>query len=192
MFDVGNVIIDADHVIAFKILEGFGVKPENAKLFLSNSEYLEFSRGRINEQEFYNLLVEKYLKVPLTYDQVVYAHNQHIYALNKGVKKVLDSLSRPALAFATDTNPWQTTRERELIDLRKYTDKIFRSHEINMLKIDKGLFPYIIKNLRAEPSEILLIDNSIENIEAGRSCGLLTLQFKTVKQLKSRLRRLKF
>ena len=192
LFDVGNVIIDADHAITFKILEGFGVKPENAKLFYSNPQYQEFSRGRINEKEFYSLLIETYLKFSLTYDQVVYAHNQHIYALNKEVKKILDSLSRATLAFATDTNPWQTVRERELIDLRKYTDKIFRSHEIHMLKIDNGLFPYIINNLKEKPSEILLIDDSSEKIEVGKSYGLSTLQFKTAKQLESQLRRLQF
>lgn len=40
LFDVGNVIIDADHAITFKILQEYGVDPDRARLFYANDDYL--------------------------------------------------------------------------------------------------------------------------------------------------------
>ena len=190
LFDVGNVMIEADHAITYKILEDFGVHSSNAEQFYSNTEYLEFNRGNISANDFYRILIEKYLKYSLTYEQVVWAHNQHIYAVSQDVEEILQTLSRHRISFTTDTNEWQTERERELIDLRKYSDSIFRSHEIHMLKIDQGLFPYLLKKLDAKAEEILFIDDSIEKVKIAENYGLLTLLFKDAAQLSNSLKNL--
>ena len=187
LFDVGNVIVDADHAITYKILGDFGVALNKAKLFYSNDEYLEFSRGRISADAFYQALTEKYLEFPLNYEQVVYAHNQHMYAANKEVEKIIGKMSSYKIGFVTDTNEWQTARERELVDLRKYSNIIFRSHELHMLKIDNGFFSYLASQLNERPENLLLIDDSPEKIALAEILGFHTITFKNPLQLSQAL-----
>ena len=183
IFDVGNVILKANHEITFKILRDLGVSEKRIKTFFKNKDYQEFSRGNINNKKFYQTLVEKYLQHNLSYDQIVNAHNQHIYEVDEEVIKLFQKLSPSKLVFLTDTNTWQTDREKELINLLSYSDTIFRSHKMHMLKIDKNCFPHIINQLKCNPHQILLIDDSIEKIKAAQKYGLKTIQFKNPKQL---------
>ena len=192
VFDVGNVIVLADHAITHKILQDYGVPEDRAKLFFENEEYREFGRGRIDGNAFCKALIGKYFKTQLTFEQIVDAHNQHIYAVDEEVVKVLKRLkksNRHSLAFLTDTNEWQNERVRILIDLREYSDKIFRSNDIHMLKTDNGCFPYVRRELKAEPHEILLVDDSLEKILKAQEGGWQTLQFLNSEQLATDLKR---
>lgn len=187
LFDVGNVIVNADHAITYKMLEEYGVDPDRAKLFYANDDYLEFSRGKISGRNFYDLLVTKYLNLPLSYEQVVDAHNQHMFAVNKKVKDVLAKLPPGKIAFVTDTNEWQTARERQLIDLTRYSSLIFRSHKIHMLKTDEGFFRYLAQQLQKEPGNLLLIDDSPEKVGLAEASGFSTIIFKDADQLSQAL-----
>jgi len=183
IFDVGNVIIKSDQNITFSMLKDYGVPNNAARKFFDNYEYREFSRGNISARIFYDTLIQKHLGVHLKYEHIVDAHNKHLTGVIHKVVEMLSKLPREKLVFLTDTNEWQTTRERQLIDLSHYSDIIFRSHEIHMLKIDDGLFPYIIKKLNVKPEEIILIDDSIEKIEIAQKHGLRTHQFIDPSQL---------
>lgn len=192
LFDIGNVVVEADHAITHKILEEYGVARANAETFYSNNEYLEFSRGNLDHHAFYQILIDKYLKFHLDYKQVVNAHNLHIYKVNQDVERILQKLSSYQIAFATDTNQWQTERVRELIDLSNYSDRIFESHKIHMLKSDEGIFQYIAKSLNVGVERILLVDDSPHKIKAAKHSGLQTLLFKNATQLSLELRRQQF
>ena len=191
IFDVGNVIIQADHAITHKILQGYGVPKGRAEKFYKAPEYKEFCRGEITGKDFYSALVKKYLKFGLTYGQVVYAHNQHIYAADKNAIEIIKKLSKFDIAFLTDTNKWQTQRERELVDISVFSKTIFRSHETHMLKTDPGLFPYIIKKLKAKPADMLLIDDSPEKVKKAEQNGLRTICFESPNQLEKELKKQK-
>lgn len=118
---------------------------------------------------------------------MVDAHNQHIYGVNKKVEDILAKLSPNQLAFVTDTNEWQTARERELVDLKQYSGLIFRSHEIHMLKTDDGFFPYLAQQLQREPRNLLLVDDSPEKIRLAEASGFSTITFKDANQLSQAL-----
>ena len=188
IFDVGNVIIKADDAITHRILSGYGVPRDRVKTFFENDEYKEFSRGNINGEEFYRALINRYLRFRLTYTQVVHAHNEHMYGVDSDVVDVIKKLlPNHRIVFLTDTNEWQTERERELIDLRNYSDFIFRSNEMHMLKSDDGTFPYVLAQLKVDPNEVLVVDDSPEKIRKASHYGLNTLQFKSSKQLTTAL-----
>ena len=183
IFDVGNVIVNANHAVTHRILQGYGVPEDRAKLFFQYEEYKEFSRGKINEQQFYDALINKYLQTQLTFEQVVHAHDEHLYGINKEVVEVIKRIPAQNVAFLTDTNAWQTQRERNLIDLRRYSDKIYRSHEIHMLKIDDGCFPYVRDQLEVKPDELLLVDDSLEKMVKAQEDGWQAIQFQNSEQL---------
>jgi HAD superfamily hydrolase (TIGR01509 family) len=190
LFDIGNVVIDADEAITCKLLRDLGVPKERARLFFSNNDYLEFSRGNISGQDFYRALVNEHLKTPLTYEQVVNAHNQHIYGINKGVLQIVQNLPKERVSFATDTNEWQTAKEKELINLRDYGKYIFRSHELHKLKVDDGFYNEVLKSFGVNSIEILLIDDSPEKVNAAKALGLQGLVYKNPTQLNESLDKL--
>jgi glucose-1-phosphatase len=184
LFDVGNVIIQADHAVTHDLLESLGVAPYNARYFYESEEYGAFSRGHLTARQFHQRLVTTYFHVPLSYHELERTHHQHIFCVDPGVVEVLNELTSVRLGFLTDTNEWQTDRERELIRLENYGSDIFRSHEMSMLKVDPGTFPRVVAELGAEASEVLLIDDSPEKIAKAKVYGLQTLLFKDSQQLR--------
>ncbi|MCA9352359.1 hypothetical protein KC866_03130 [Patescibacteria group bacterium] len=182
IFDIGGVILKADHKITFKTLSNLGVEESRAKMFFKNDDYRDFSRGLITGREFYRALVDRHLQCNLSYNDVVDAHNKHIYAIDKDVLRVVGSLNNKII-FLTDTNEWQNKREKELVDLARYSDAFFRSNEIGMLKIDSTCFPYVISKLKEQPDNILLIDDSIEKIDEARKNKIRTIHFTDVQDL---------
>jgi HAD superfamily hydrolase (TIGR01509 family) len=187
VFDVGNVVVKADHAICHMYLEARGVHPDNAENFFKNQDYREFSRGNISAVEFHEALVRKYLKCPLPYDNVVAAHDAHIYGVEQGVIGILSSLKQGRLAFLTDTNPWQMRRVGELVDLEQYTDRIFCSHEMHKIKTDPGCFHYVAAQLMSNPEKILLVDDSSEKVEAARKSCWQAIKFEYCAQLEKEL-----
>ncbi len=183
LFDVGNVIVKADLEITHRMLQDYGVPGNNAQLFFRNSEYTQFGRGIITGEEFYKFLIEKYLAAQLSYDQVKNAHNSHLYEIDPDVVALVERIPRNQLAFATNTNNWQTQREKQLIDLRRYSDWIFRSDELGMLKTDKGYFSHITHQLPVKAGEIILVDDNLENIMKAKKCGLKTVHFSDAENL---------
>ncbi len=190
LFDVGNVVIQVDHSITNQVLEAYDVPKENMRLFFENGAYRAFSRGLITGENFYQTLIDQYLKYPLTYSQVVNAHNSHIYGVDKGVLKILSGLQKTMIAFVTDTNQWQTDREKQLVDLTEYSSIIFRSHISHKLKTDSDCFPFIIKKLDIKPKDILLVDDSLENLDSARTSGIRGLQFTGAEKLREELEKL--
>lgn len=183
IFDVGKVVTLGDENLCYRVLTNYGVLPINTEGIFSCGEYYEFLRGKISAHKFYTTLIHKYLCRPLSYNQVSNAFKQALYAINEGVVKILSCLDRNNLAFLTDTNIWQEEKLSELIDLRQFSDRIFKSHEIHMVKTDDGCFSYVLNQLGVDPKDALLIDDSNEKIQIAAQHGLQTLQFIDSEQL---------
>lgn len=185
-FDVGNVIVKANHNITKKYLESLGVSKENSKNFFNNEDYYDFSRGKISGKEFYERLVSKHLKFDLSYEQIVSAHDMHLYDIDKDVMKIIKkiySMKKYELGIITDTNIWQTRKEKELVDLSKYCKYIFRSHEMEMKKVDDGFFEKVLDELNVKGSEILFIDDLEVNLKKAKEVGIKTVLFKNGEKL---------
>ena len=188
--DVGNVIITADQNITSRLLMALGVDERNAETFFSNKEYAAFSRGRIRSDEFCQALTNDYLKVQLPCDTLRDAHDKHITGVDWDVLAVLDKIRGIPLIFLTNTNVWQTERERELVDLTKYSGTIIRSHEIHALKIDGDYYSILEKTTGLRPDRLILIDDNLQIIERAKQHGLRTIQFTSAKQLLASLQKL--
>ena len=190
LFDVGNVIIRATHEITHAILRDYGVPYATAIRFYANDDYPEFSRGRLTATEFGERARAR-MNGALSVPQIYCAHNAHLYDEDEGVVVILDALQSRGvpLAFATDTNQWQTDRERELIDLRTY-GRAFRSNELGALKADGGAFAHIVAEIDVHPSHILFVDDSPEKIERAAALGMVTHRFTSATTLRQELARL--
>lgn len=191
LFDVGNVVIRATHAITWAILEDWGLAPEVARRFFANEDYADFARGRLDGNQFAQRLMEVHLRIDFpSYLELRVAHDAHMYDVDRGTIGVLDSLRAReiSLAFATDTNPWQTLREAQLVDLRKY-GRVFRSHDLGALKADGGVFERILAELGEEPSRVLFVDDSPEKVERAAALGMVTHRFTSAATLRQELTR---
>ena len=99
IFDIGKVIALGDERPAFDLLQYFGVKPENTKETFLSADYYKFLRGQVNPWEFYNILVDKYFKYPLSYEQVILAFKIGMFGIDHDVVKILSQLERNRIAF---------------------------------------------------------------------------------------------
>ena len=192
IFDIGKVIALGDERPAFDLLQYFGVKLENIKETFLNADYYKFLRGQINAWEFYNILVTKYFKYPLSYEQVVLAFKIGMFGIDHDVIRILSQLERNRIAFLTDTHVWHEEKLAELINLKLYSDHIFMSHKMGLVKIDSDCFTYVIRQLNINPCNALLIDDSLEKVEMAQRYGLQTLQFRNADQLSSHLRNIRW
>lgn len=194
-WDVGNVLVEADSTIGHRVLESYGVSQENAQTFYTNPDYFEFCRGNIDGNEFYKALVERHLKYPLTFNQVYQAHSDAIYGVDQNVKAILETMvrQRRRIVFVTDTNDWQMERIPQLgLRLEHYTNEIYSSNRIHMLKDDEEFFPFVQERLRVKNGkDILLIDDSASKIAKAAKHGWSTTRFIGAKHLEEVLHRLK-
>lgn len=177
VFDIGNVVITADHALTFHALEQDGVLPQNARRFFQNQAYKEFSRGRCSADHFYQALVATYLQTPLTYEQVVVAHDCHMFGVDSAVLDLIAQLPPSSVQFLTDTNEWQTAREQSLVDLRRYAQQIIRSHETHYLKSTPRCFAALLEHWQRPAQEILLVDDNPQIITLAQQHGLTTHLF---------------
>ena len=194
LFDVGNVIVRATHAITHAILEDYGIAPENARRFFTSGDYAEFSRGNTTGEEFVRRFMSEYLRtsVPSSLELRI-AHDAHMYGVDMGTIEVLNALRRRsiAIAFATNTNAWQTRRERDLVDLSRWSRLQLRSHELHALKRDPGTFERIVEVIqssigpsRPEAREILFVDDLPENVAMAERVGMSAIQFTSAAQIR--------
>ena len=58
-------------------------------------------------------------------------------------------------------------------------DHIFISAELKMAKPDPRIFHHVINELQKEPSEMVFVDDFIENVEAAREEGVSAIHFRS-------------
>jgi HAD superfamily hydrolase (TIGR01509 family) len=188
--DVGNVLVRADINITFRILEEAGVEPERARTFYCNEDFANFSRGLLSGTDAYRRLISLHLDCALSYQDLVHAHDQHIYEVDRGTEAVLKCIHTP-LAFVTDTNIWQNAHVRKLIDLHEFSDLIVCSNDpdIQALKTDPWAWERILARLGVPPNRILFVDDSPSKIVQAQAAGVThTILFENAGQFQTDLK----
>ncbi len=69
--------------------------------------------------------------------------------------------------------------------LEGYFDEILISSQCNLIKPQKEFFLRMLQRLNLKASEILFIDDSLENVKMARKIGMVSIHFKSFDQLRS-------
>ncbi len=186
LFDIGNVVVECEHAITYRRLQAYGARKDAVRFFFDDDS-LDFARGKLSPERFYSRLDPR---INVTFDQAKEAFQKHLYGVNLEVVDILErlreTLPREDLGFLTDCNVWQVERvegPQGLIRLDYYSDIVFRSCQIGMIKDDESLFPYVAQQVRRSPSDILLIDDNPENNRMAERHGWQTLLYRYPEQL---------
>lgn len=65
----------------------------------------------------------------------------------------------------------------ELYGLQKYFKECIVSGEIHMRKPENRIFAYVVEHIQCNPQECILVDNSVQNLNAAQNAGINTVLF---------------
>ena len=85
-------------------------------------------------------------------------------------------------AISTDLSGWLQERK-----VKRYFQFIKTTQELGLPKTDPGLYEMVLASFELKPSQVLLIDDSAENLNAAKLAGLQTLRYAKTKPFKQQI-----
>ncbi|MBN1897869.1 MAG: HAD family phosphatase [Spirochaetes bacterium] len=172
-FDLGGVLIEVFPQKFIDSVTSFALKP------LKDLDHYADRIGLGNEKS--ELILQQMIndfKINLSLEKLVDKFKiNYIGKKFDLMENLVDELKRRGyhISLLSNTNPIHFDYIRTIFNFDPF-DKLYLSYELHLLKPDKRIFQYMIDDLGASPGEILLIDDTVVNLEAAASLGLQTLQ----------------
>lgn len=192
IFDLSEVIISGYHNVEFVVAEHTDVKAEE---FLERKKetidmFLDAMRGKYTEDEYLEDLIngmnwkmskeelKKYIRENL---------NIPVLGTIEVVKKLKANYN--VILLSDHILEWVDYILENNRDIDIFDKKYF-SYEYGKLKVDEGIFEYILKDADINADETIFIDDSRENIENAKQSGITGIVFEDVSQLQKELTKL--
>lgn len=150
-----------------------------AQMYLFNEKLIRNREEELKHfVEFYRLFAENLpeLKIKdienLSKDMV---YNTNKYTFYKDVKKVIPRL-RHKYKLAVVSDAWPSLEHVFIdADMKKYFETIVISTQIGVLKPDEKMYKTAIETLKVNNSEIIFIDDNIDNCIGAEKLGIRTI-----------------
>ena len=192
VFDLGKVLLDFDFAKASRALSGHCSVPEpEIRAALDQSPLLHrYERGEIGSDAFFEE-IKRATGFCKTYDQFaplfgdIFSPIPEMIELNESLR----AAGFPTYIFS-NTNPLAADHIRERHPFFKNFTAYILSYEFGAMKPDPRIYAEIERVTKASGSEILYIDDRLENIEAARERSWQTIHQTDVLSSVSEARRL--
>jgi glucose-1-phosphatase len=191
IFDIGGVLIDHNDSfdgIYAEFARTLNVSPE--KMVALHDQYLDrMLFGKISANQFFALIKKEFsIKGDLKKKWIAVAMKR--IALNKKLLKITDKMrAHYPVVLLSNVSEMRGFLDKEF-DLYRHFDQVFLSYKLNMQKPSKRIFQYALKKMKAQPNEVLFIDDKEANLRAARELGIQSIQFNNNAQLVTELKRL--
>ncbi len=188
IFDIGGVLLNIDHD-AFPRLLGI----ERSRVNHVDKQAIEhiakeYEIGRIGTEKFFGMMDEIF-KGKYTREKLEKAWNSIVVEENSAIIPVVDAIqARYQTAILSNTNPTHFQESCDTAAIVKKFSRLYLSFQIGAAKPDPAAYQYVIRNLSAEPSSLLFIDDLAENVAAAMKCGMEGIVFKDASGLQAELR----
>lgn len=187
IFDLGNVLVDFDHVLAARRIAPFCKKtPQEAfSLFFDSGITALFEEGRISPREFF-LRIKKMLGAKLDYRAFLPIWNEIFFFTEKNhavynLARSLKKRYRVALLSNVNILHFKYIRERfEIFDAFHHT---IPSFEAGARKPDRRIYQKALTILDVLPQEAFYTDDRADLIRQARRLGLRAYVFKDIRKL---------
>ncbi len=191
MFDLGNVIICFDHMIAAKKIAKYCDRSprEIYDLFFYSDLTEKFDSGKIDEDEFFNE-VKKVLNLNGLDKSEFYKIWNDIFWENPKVAELIADVKRYYDKFFIISNVNKPHFEyiwRKFPVVRE-ADEIILSYEIGVLKPASEIYKTAIEKAQCLPFEVFYTDDRPELVAAARKMGLVAEVFKGVETIRQILK----
>jgi len=188
IFDLGNVLIDFDHMIAAKGISGFTDKApqEIFNLFFDSQLTGLFEEGKITPLNFF-AEVKKMLNLKLNYNQFLPIWNE-IFFLSKSNQSVYNLAKilkgRYKIALLSNINILHFEYLKKNFPVFDVFHNIITSFEAGVRKPDPLIFKKTLDLLQAQPQDAFYTDDRPEFTEKASTMGIRGFVFTGIEQLK--------
>ena len=188
IFDLGNVLIDFDHMIAAKRISKFTDKTpqEIFNLFFDSELTALFEEGKITALNFFSE-VKKILNSKLDYAQFLPIWNEIFFLSekNQAVYNLAKLLrDRYKIALLSNINILHFDYLKEKFSVFDAFHNIITSFESGIRKPDPLIYKKTLDLLEAAPQNAFYTDDRVEFIEKACNLGIRGFVFRDAEQLK--------
>jgi epoxide hydrolase-like predicted phosphatase len=180
IFDLGGVLVRTEDRIPRQLLaEKFGMTYEEMdSLVYGSPTSKEAGEGKISAEQ-HKETVLKILGLPLDSFK---SFGDEFWGGDRLDKKLVEFIGglRGEYTTALLSNAWDDLRPL-LVNLWKIDgifDHIFISAEVKLAKPDPRIYQHVINELQQDPSEMIFVDDFIENVKAAKAEGLHAIHFR--------------
>ena len=189
-FDLGNVLIQADHFRfcrPFAALVNLTPDEVHAAVFGSDLEP-GFDTGRLSSEEFYQQLLDRF-GLSLPYPRFCELWNDIFAPLEDMEQTVTRLAAIYPLYLLSNTNPLHFQYIKENYPLLRHFRRFILSYEVGSRKPEPGIYQALIREMGAPPEHCLYLDDKLPFVAAARTHGLVAWHFVSPRDFKEQLSR---
>lgn len=192
IFDLSEVIISGYHNIEFVVAKHTDIKAEE---FLNRKKetinmFLEAMRGKYTEDEYLDNLMNG-MGWKISKDELKEYIRENLNVPVQGTMEIIKKLKKNynIILLSDHIVEWVDYILKNNPELSVFDKKYF-SYEYGKLKVDEGIFEYILEDANINSEETIFIDDSIDNIINAKKTGITGIVFENANQLEEELRKL--
>ncbi|MBN1215836.1 MAG: HAD-IA family hydrolase [Candidatus Lokiarchaeota archaeon] len=195
LFDLGGVLINIDFFNFKQLLLKF--KNTNKRKEILDQEYelifKKYHQGLISDTIFYEEICAIFNIEEQTLSKSFFfkEFNKIILNLNEGVfiilKKITEKKRYNLICLSNINSSHLNILKKKFRGLLVYFNELVFSNEYHSVKPDQEIYKIIVQKTQCIPGEILLIDDSIENIEVAKKIGFQGILYKNINDLLDKL-----
>ena len=187
LFDLGGVLIDfAGFEEMRRLLPQVSDRSEIRDRWIHSASVQLFERGDITPEEFARRLVEEF-HLELSAEEFLREFVSWARGPYPGALPLLRRLQNThRIACLSNSNELHTPIHRASI--HPHVDSFYFSDEIGLVKPDREIFDFVIRDLAVSPRRIAFFDDTPVNVEAARNAGLSAFLVDGIVELDTQLR----
>ncbi len=189
LFDLGGVLIDFAGFEEMRRLQPEVLDRSEIRDRWIHSESVQlFERGDIAPDEFAGRVLEEF-RLELSEEEFLREFVSWARGPYPGALQLLRRLQQShRIACLSNSNELHTPIHRASI--HPHVDSFYFSDEIGLVKPDREIFDFVVRDLAVSPQRIAFFDDTMVNVEAAREVGLSAYLADGIAALKARLQRL--
>ncbi len=188
IFDMGNVVLRVDHMIACAKFSEFSdlSKEEIYDKIIGTRLEDSFERGIISPHTFYESVVER-IGASISFDSFCAIYND-VFTKNNGMSEIILKLkNKVKILLLSNTNKLHFLWVDKKFNILKNFNERVLSYEVRSRKPEKEIFLYALNLLEYKPDEILYIDDVVDFVDASKKLGMNAILFRSFSIFQSEL-----
>jgi 2-haloacid dehalogenase len=193
IFDFGGVLINWEPRLVFQ--KFFPGDPEAVESFMAEIRFADWNLQQDRGYPFEQAVTELTAQFP-QYGHIIQDYDisweESISGIIPGTVKLLEELKSQGYPIYGLTN-WN--HDKFSLVKQKYGffhlfESILVSGEVKLVKPDPAIYNLLLSQIKQNPENCVMIDDSVKNIDASRELGFISILFISPEQLREELTRL--
>lgn len=184
IFDLGGVLVRTeDRRPRQGMADKYGMTYQELSNLVYRTESADLAtRGKISAEDHYQEIL-KSLNLP---PDSISAFEDEFWGGDRLDEELVEFIRnlRGEYETALLSNAWDNMRQlmKDVWKIDQIFDHFFISAELGLAKPAPEIYQVVIETLKQDPSELIFIDDFIENVEAAREVGLNVIHFRSREQ----------